>query len=68
MEPPIVCGIFYLDVARDLTWQLQAVDRTKDSLEEWMTCRDMATELEELVALGPLDCCVRHPPQNFEED
>jgi len=68
VELPIICGIFHLNVARDLTGQVQPINRTEDALEKWVLHGYIATELEELVTSGPGDCCMRHLPQNFKED
>ena len=68
VEPPIICGVFYLNIARDLTGQIQSINGTEDTLEVWTLHGYVATEFKELIAAGPDDCCVRHVPQDFEEE
>lgn len=62
MQPPVVGGIFHLNVARDLTWQVQPIDRTKDMVKERVTDRHVAAELEKLIAMGPRNCGAGHLP------
>ena len=68
VEPPIICSVFHLDVTRDLTRQVQPVDRTEDALEKRVPYGHIATEFKELITSGPGDRCMRYLPQNFEED
>lgn len=68
VKPPIVGRIFDFDVTRDLTGEVQSVDRTKYTLEERVSHGYISTKLEKLITKWPSNRCRRHPLQDLEQD